>query len=83
LSKKKLGQAKLRKAEGEGIKQQAPNLRFQIPNKVQAPIPKTQDSKKSSLNFFFWRLDFVWDLVLGIWNLPFIRPCYSSGIHIK
>ncbi len=43
-----------------------PNHKCQIPNKLQLPKPKIQNSE-------YWNLRFFWKLVLDIYKFLFIR----------
>ena len=46
------------------------NSKFQVPSSKQAPIIKLQiPNKNLRLDLLFWNLEFVWNLIIGTWNL--------------
>jgi hypothetical protein len=50
-----------------------PNSKSQAPNKSQQDISKPQALNLMAVSFIVYRvLEFVWDLVLGIWDFSFI-----------
>jgi hypothetical protein len=53
-----------------GIKKQAPNLKHQIPNKLQWPKTNNPNLSDERLlrSLILWKLDFIWDLEFGAWD---------------
>jgi hypothetical protein len=57
-------------ASGEfGIEKEAPNSKHQIPNRIQWHKFQTDKTRKMFPILSVWRLGFIWDLALGIWDL--------------
>jgi hypothetical protein len=57
------------------------NPKLQIPNNPQAPILNDQNDFVWDLGF--WKLGFIWDLVLVIWSFhPFDKSGLISAIGV-